>query len=311
MLSITAITKRHVSRTSLFKHHRHLTITIPDKKIKDSFFRCIEGRNIGMCDRELIIEYKKILNNSKDNNCLKRFEQLSKENYGHMTFNNTEQLKRWSFAYPVSLPSICTMLYFISFVDLESFMAGCIAGCIAGTFVLIPSLIVVYCLDLFKSHQEYLIHLEILKVITIFSQFSPFSPMEQTLANNALKYSSKYGYPEIVRLLLNNADKENIEHIAKNTVEYGNIEVLNIILKRIDPGFEGNILIRTATDNKHIYIIKMLLSYETVDPYDNLQIIIESNGDLIKRRYESAAEIARNKCYYDIQKIFKERQSRE
>ena len=91
--------------------------------------------------------------------------------------------------------------------------------------------------------------------------------------NYAIKWASKNGHLEIVKLLLQDKRVDpsaNNNYAIKWASKNGHTEVVKLLLEdpRVDPSDYYNYAIRYASDNDHVEVVKLLLQDKRVDPSD-------------------------------------------
>ena len=89
--------------------------------------------------------------------------------------------------------------------------------------------------------------------------------------NYAIRWASRYGHVEVVKLLLMDKRVDPSTHgnyAIRIASDQGYVEVVKLLLqdKRVDPSTHGNYAIRTASSNGYVEVVKLLLMDKRVDP---------------------------------------------
>jgi ankyrin repeat protein len=102
-----------------------------------------------------------------------------------------------------------------------------------------------------------------IKTVTSLLTDKTFEPNEIKKIHSHIVFSSKKGYIEIVKLLLNDQrfdPSEKCNWAIQLASEHGHFEVVELLLKdsRVDPSDWNNTAILKALNSKHLNIIKLL-----------------------------------------------------
>lgn len=105
--------------------------------------------------------------------------------------------------------------------------------------------------------------------------------------NSLVRMSARYGRIKILRELLQNPKITIPNDVLAIAAKQGNFQIVEMLLKFVDPSVRHNAAIISACSKGHTKIVKLLLSDQRSDPSDmnNLAIILASkcgNIDIVK-----------------------------